>query len=272
MNAFERARSNARAASVDPQQRNRLWWETLPMTYEDWEASQRSQAARTEDFLANNPWLGKLNFSALRRQKVLVVGCGTGPEACLFAKAGASTTAIDLTSVATRLAAINARQQGLDVFLCQMDAERLAFRPGAFDYAFAWGVLHHSATPTRAFGEVNRVLVPGGRGLIMVYNRLSLRYYLKGLYWLVVKGKIMRVGCSLSKVQRYFTDGYYHRHFSAGELTRHLSESGLMVTRVSITHMAKKMIPLIPRRLDDYLKRTVGWLLVVEFVKQPLGI
>ncbi len=152
-----------------------------------------------------------------------------------------------------------------------MDAQRLAFRSGAFDYAFAWGVLHHSANPAAAFEEVSRVLVPGGRGLIMVYNRLSLRYYLKALYWLVLKGKIMDVGPSLSKVQRYFTDGYYQRHFSAGELARDLSESGLIVTRVSITHMAKKMIPLIPRRLDGYLKRTLGFLLVVQFVKQPLA-
>ena len=240
------------------------------MTYEDWEAAHRSQAAHPEDFLAHNPWLNEFNFSELKGQKVLIVGCGSGAEACLFAKAGAAAAAIDLTGTATRLAAANAREHGLKVDFCQVDAERLAFRSGTFDYVFSWGVLHHSANPLGAFEEVSRVTKPGGRGLIMVYNRSSLRYCLKGLYWLFIKGKIAEVGCSLSKVQRYFTDGYYHRHFSASELASDLEDSRLSVTRTSITHMAKKMIPLIPRSLDEYLKRRLGWLLVLEFVKEQV--
>lgn len=214
MNALERARSNAEASETDPQRRNRLWWEALPMTYEDWETTSRSRAARPEDFLAHNPWFAEFNFSALKNQKVLVVGCGTGPEACMFAKVGAATTAIDLTRVATQLATANARGHRLKISVCQMDAEHLAFRSGTFDYVFSWGVLHHSANPGVAFEEVSHVLKPGGRGLIMVYNRLSLRYYVKGVYWLIMKGKIGKVGFSLGAVQHYFTDGYHQRHFS----------------------------------------------------------
>lgn len=189
----------------------------------------------------------------------------------MFAKVGAATTAIDLTRVATQLATANARGHRLKISVCQMDAEHLAFRSGTFDYVFSWGVLHHSANPGVAFEEVSHVLKPGGRGLIMVYNRLSLRYYVKGVYWLIMKGKIGKVGFSLGAVQHYFTDGYHQRHFSARELALCLSESGLLVTRSSITHMAKKVVPLIPRWLDEYLKRRMGWLLVVEFLKRSAG-
>ena len=100
----------------------------------------------------------------------------------------------------------------------------------------------------------------------MVYNRLSLRYYLKGLYWLFFKRKIFK-GYSLRTVQRFFTDGYYHNHFTAKELALSLSDVGLTTHRISITHMSKRMIPFILRRLDDYWKTKYGWLLIAEFYK-----
>ena len=101
----------------------------------------------------------------------------------------------------------------------------------------------------------------------MVYNKNRLRYFLKGLYWLIVKRKIID-GDSMATVQRHFTDGYYHKHYTAAELVFTLAGLGLKTKKISIDHMAKKMIPLIPRKLDDYLKRTMGWLLIVEFVKE----
>jgi hypothetical protein len=42
---------------------------------------------------------------------------------------------------------------------------------------------------------------------------------------------------------------------------------GLTANNLAITHMSKKMLPLIPRRLDDALKRRYGWLLVIEAAK-----
>jgi hypothetical protein len=71
----------------------------------------------------------------------------------------------------------------------------------------------------------------------------------------------------LSKVQRYFTDGYYHKHFKARELVSSLSDLGLTIIRLSVTHMSKKMIPNIPTKLDEYLKVKYGWLLIAEFYK-----
>jgi len=147
-----------------------------------------------------------------------------------------------------------------------MDAEELALKSGAFDFAFAWGSLHHSSRPSAAFRELARILTPAGGALVMVYNKHSARYYLKGFYWLFLRGKVLSVGPSFRRVQGFFTDGYHQQHFSPKELATELARVGLAVQSMRITHMAKRMLPLIPRTLDEYLKRKVGLLLVAEVV------
>lgn len=272
--SFLHARNQAEADARTPQDLNRLWWERLPMTYVDWEADNRKLVgeeafARVQArFLADNPWLEEnLHLGRFAGKQVLEIGCGSGAASCLFAKAGALVTAVDLTEAAVRMTKACAAASGVQVAVHRMDAERLGFNANRFDHVFSWGVLHHSSNPQSAFQEVSRVLKPGGSGLIMVYNRASLRYYLKGLHWLLLKGKLFQ-GDSLPKVQRFFTDGYYHRHFTSGELARSFTSVGLTLTRVSVTHMNKRIIPLIPVRIDDFLKANYGWLLVVEFVKK----
>jgi len=134
--------------------------------------------------------------------------------------------AIDLTEMATKLTRMNALSQKLDIAVLNMDAEKIAFESGSFDFIFSWGVLHHSSRPFEAFKEVSRLRHSGGEGLIMVYNKNSLRYFLKGLYWLIVKRKIFD-GDTLGTVQRHFTDGYYHRHYTSAELVATLAALGL---------------------------------------------
>lgn len=269
-NSFLKARHLAESASQSPQELNKQWWENLPMTYVEWEKDDRLPESFAEvemAFLQNNPWISNnFNFSKWRDKRVLEIGCGSGAATCLFAKVHANVVAIDLTEMATKLTKMNALGQNLNVEVYNMDAEKTSFESESFDFVFSWGVLHHSSAPQETFREVSRLLCSGGEGLIMVYNRNSLRYYLKGLYWLILKGKLF-VGDSLATAQRYFTDGYYHKHYTPAELVSSLASVGLKTKKTSIDHMAKKMVPFIPKNLDDYLKRTMGWLLIVEFVK-----
>lgn len=270
-NAYLRARHLSESASQSPQELNKQWWEKLPMTYERWEKDDRLPkdfAELEKIFLQSNPWISNnFDFSKWRDRRVLEIGCGSGAATCLFAKAHATVVAIDLTEMATKLTKMNALSQKLSVEVLNMDAEKTAFESGSFDFVFSWGVLHHSSTPQKAFKEVSRLLHLGGEGLIMVYNRNSLRYFLKGLYWLIVKGKLL-AGDSLETVQRHFTDGYYHKHYTPAELVSSLASVGLKAKKTSFDHMAKKMIPFIPKKLDDYLKKTMGWFIIVEFVKE----
>jgi len=244
------------------------------MTYVGWEDTDRVPTSPEEfravnaQFLRGNPWLERdFDFTARAGERVLEIGCGAGSASCLFARAGASVTAIDLTDQAALLAQANARSQGLAVDVRRMDAEQLGFPDASFDFVFSWGVIHHSRATESIIGEIARVLRPGGRGLVMVYNRNSVRYYLYGLYWLLARGKIF-AGHDFVSVQGFFTDGFYQRHFSPEELGAAFDRAGLDTERISLTHTVNKMLPGIPRWLDEWLKRKAGWLLVIEFAKR----
>jgi len=273
-NPLMRARKTAEERAASAQDRNRLWWERLPMTYADWAADDRLPAGpeelkRIEDQLfAASPFLRtRFDFTRFRGRRVLDVGCGTGVLSCRFAKDGAQVTAMDLTGAAVALARRNAAAQGLDALrVVQADAEHMAFPADTFDFVFSWGVLHHTSDTGRAFREVCRVLKPGGAGLIMVYHRRSVAYYGHGLYWLLLRGKIFS-GHTLGTVQDFYTDGYYHRYLTGDEIAALLRDAGLTPTRITVTQYEKKIVPFVPRWLDEALKARFGMCLIAEFEK-----
>ncbi len=273
-NAFVRARQTAEQTTSDRQERNRIWWETLPMTYKSWEETDRGvrepgEFSRLEkDYLEGNPWLGaNFDFGRFKGKYTLEIGCGAGAASCLFARAGAKHTAVDLTEQAVKLTTENARAQGLTMAVQRMDAEKLEFPDRSFDHVFAWGVLHHSQDTMACFREAARVLRPGGTGLFMVYYKYSIRYWVRGIQGLIGHG-LMFKGYNMQSVQGFFTDGYYQRHFSKTELRRMLGECGLEVTRFGVSHMKSKYIRPLPTFMDPWLKRNWGWLVVAEFTKK----
>jgi ubiquinone/menaquinone biosynthesis C-methylase UbiE len=258
---YSRSHALAEADSSDQQERNRAWWSRLPMTYENWDHADRSTSRRrvVEMFLTSNPWLTADYFSRFAGKDVLEVGCGAGPATYLFAAGGANCTAIDLTDQAVTMT--KAHTEGLNVLALQMDAERMTFPDASFDHVFSWGVVHHSEHTEAALREICRVLRPDGTALVMVYNRASLRYWVKGALWLVLKRRLFN-GDDFNSVQRFFTDGYFHRHFTPNEFRNCLRP--MTVERLSVTHMSNKMLPLVPRWFDEWCKRYWGWLLVAE--------
>ena len=272
-NPFTSTRDAVDEDTANAQERNRLWWERMPMTYADWHADDRLpvdaeefKRIETRIFAASpflRQWFGRMDFQG---QKVLDVGCGSGALSCRLAKMGARVTAIDITEAAVALARRNARAQGLDMDIVRMDAEDMALPPASFDFVFSWGVLHHTDDIGAAFREVSRVLKPGKSGLVMVYHRASAVYYLNGLKWLLVKGKLFR-GHTLRSVQDFYTDGYYHRYLRRHEIAGLLAGAGLTARRISVTQYQKPILPFIPGWLDRALKARFGMCLVAEFDK-----
>jgi len=256
----------------DGQEKDRLWWESLPMTYKDWEDEERIPKTRgdfliVEKGLLNSKFLAGFDFGKFSGKSVLEIGCGSGAASCLFARNGANVTAVDITKQAIEITKANAKVQGVKIRVLNQDAEKMTLKNGSFDFVFSWGVLHHSKNTIKAFENVARVLKKGGGGLIMVYNKNSARYYINGLNWLFLKGKLFK-GYNLAKVQDFYTDGYYHRHFTARELKMELEKLGLNIKKISVTHMGFKMLPLVPRKIEQWIKDNYGWLLVVEFEKR----
>lgn len=271
--ALRNARQAAETAGQDALGRNRQWWEDLPMTYLAWSDENRIPESK-EDFLKirallldNSPFMREVyDFGARKGQRVLDLGCGSGVFSCLLAEAGAHVTAADLTEAAVRLTRSSASAFGCPIPVARINAENTGFADASFDYVFSWGVLHHTPTPMNAYREVERILKPGGGGIIMVYHKNSAVYYLLGLNWLFFRGKIF-AGYNLETVQGFFTDGFYHRNYTRRALADELTAAGLGVTQTIVTQMEKKILPGIPKWLDRFLKPRIGWLLIAYVTK-----
>jgi SAM-dependent methyltransferase len=126
-----------------------------------------------------------VDFDGYSGRRVLEVGCGAAVDLARFAKGGAFVTGVDLSPAAIALARANFEQQGLPGEFQVGDGEHLPFADESFDLVYAHGVVQYTAEPRRLVEECRRVLVPGGRAIFQVYNRVS---------WLNALSKLMKVG------------------------------------------------------------------------------
>ncbi len=179
----------------------RTWWADSPMTYGDVHGnseyrhpdgsvevvklgSRRFFELADETFYRwNSPHhIGGRRFAAIFdyerycRQPVLEVGCGMGCMAMNWAQKGARITAVDLNPVSVEQTRTRFEIFGLHGDIREADAEALPFANDQFAFAYSWGVLHHTPDIRQAIAELRRVIEPGGRVGIMLYNRKSLLY------------------------------------------------------------------------------------------------
>lgn len=133
------------------------------------------------------PWLKKL-ITEIENKKVLEIGCGQGTDLQLFTIKN-DALGIDITSKHLELA----KGKGLNVQYG--DAESIPFENNSFDVVYSFGVLHHTPNITKAINEIERVLRPRGKAIIMLYNKYSAHvaylYLIEGLLKLnlLKKGK-----------------------------------------------------------------------------------
>jgi SAM-dependent methyltransferase len=175
------------------QQQNRSWWESNPMRY-DWggkipaaEFSHEFYEEIDRRFFFDSsrymppherPFDEIIPFESLNNRDVLEIGVGNGSHAQLLAPHCQSYTGIDLTEYAVKSTSKRFEAFGLEGTIRQMDAEKLDFPDGSFDFIWTRGVIHHSANTGQILAEMNRVLRPGGTATIMVYHRSFLYHYI----------------------------------------------------------------------------------------------
>jgi len=97
---------------------------------------------------------------------VLDVGCGTGgPARLLAARYGVCVVGLDLTEEFVRAGSELTRRVGLAdrVVLCRGDALSLPFSGARFDVVWTQHAAMNIADKARLYGQMHRVLRPGGR-------------------------------------------------------------------------------------------------------------
>jgi SAM-dependent methyltransferase len=172
----------------------REWWADNPMTYGEThgQASYREGSYDPETIAFfdrvdaefhswNKPLHGAEPFDRLfpftefgASPKVLEVGCGMGTMAMHWARHGARMTAVDLNPTAIERTRRRFELHGLEGDIQLADGRSLEFADDSFDYAYSWGVLHHSPDIERSLAELMRVVRPGGGFGVMLYHRRSL--------------------------------------------------------------------------------------------------
>jgi SAM-dependent methyltransferase len=107
-------------------------------------------------------------------RQVLDIGCGTGAPCLTEAarvKPGGRVLAVDLAPEMFAVAQRRAREAGLDMLEFRaMDAEALEVPDASFDAVSFLFALMFCPRPERAMAEIHRVLKPGGRFALTVWD------------------------------------------------------------------------------------------------------
>jgi SAM-dependent methyltransferase len=192
-------------------------------------------------FAQHQRWAGK---------RVLEIGCGLGTDTINFARAGATVTAVDLSSRSLELARQRAAVFGLEdrITFLEADAERLSqfVPPSTFDLVYSFGVIHHTPHPGRVLDEIYRHFAgPDTTVKVMVYYRWAWKVFsillreAHGAWWrlddAVAKNSEAQTGCPVT---------YTYTKRSVSEL---FAASGFAIDEAFVDHIFQYQV-------SDYVK------------------
>jgi len=125
-----------------------------------------------------------IDLEPFKGKECLDAGCGGGRFSIALAKLGAKKViGIDVSRKALEAAQQRALSRRLDnVEFVQGSVLALPFADRSFDYVISSGVIHHTPDPKGAFGELVRVLRPGGTLFLSVYGKYGLKWFTNDLF------------------------------------------------------------------------------------------
>lgn len=182
------------------------------------DASEASLARFDEAYFALYPYLlGYFPPETIEGKRLLEIGLGYGSLGEALARLGADYHGLDiaLAPVEMTRARLARVPGGRPEHVMQGSALELPFDDAGFDHVVSIGCLHHTGDLFGAVAECRRVLRPGGRLVLMVYNRRSARRVLLGPV-LSARHGLVRSAPSAEERLRYFYDGH-----ADGEATPH---------------------------------------------------
>lgn len=208
-------------------------------------------------------------YKKFNNLKVLEIGIGHGTDLLQFAAAGARCYGIDITDKHLELTNRNFELRNLKVELVKGSAASMPFEDNEFDCVYSFGVLHHIPDVENVMQEIHRVLKPGGKVMIALYNKWSAAFLCRTiLIDGLVRGNLFRLGYQglLSTIESG-ADGInikpYVKMYSK-KTTRNLLEN-FQVINISVNQLKphhihsifkkSKIMTYLARKLDGRL----GW-------------
>jgi ubiquinone/menaquinone biosynthesis C-methylase UbiE len=199
-----------------------------------------------------------VDFGAWTGRRVLEVGCGQGADLSQFALAGATTHGCDLTNKHCAISREFVQTSGGRAVIVQADARALPYPSGSFDLVYSFGVLLLVKDLDTAIAEIHRVLKPGGTVITMFYNRQSLHYYLKTLYYY---GVVCDLEALLGprRLVDWFTDGFgYPQTYHQTPESLRQAFGRFTVESLVVRNLTRDQIPLFP--FEEYPPEFWSWL------------
>jgi ubiquinone/menaquinone biosynthesis C-methylase UbiE len=190
---------------------------------------------------------------AVAGRDALEIGCGTGLILERTAAVARRATGIDLSA---GMARFTTSQKGLTV--AQASATDLPFADDSFDVVYSFKVLPHVPDLAAAMREIRRVLRPGGRAFVEVYNPWSLKALAAKATGALGRAKPVYVRHdSLRGVRRALPDGW---EVKAVRGVRIFAPSKHAYTLPGLA----RVVPALERRTCDGRLGRFGGYLVVE--------
>jgi SAM-dependent methyltransferase len=124
------------------------------------------------------PYLkGYVDRVALSGRAMLEIGLGYGTLGQYLAERGAVYHGLDIAPTPVEMLRHRLRMLGQDgdERVRQGSALEIPWPDATFDAVYSIGCLHHTGALDHAIREVERVLKPGGKAVVMLYNRHSAR-------------------------------------------------------------------------------------------------
>ena len=135
---------------------------------------------------------------------------------------------------------------GLKAEVLEMDAGKLDFPDGSFDFVWSWGVIHHSPHTETIVKEIQRVLKPGGEFGIMIYYKYSIHSIYVLIRLGILRGEVFKYG--LQGIQNRYSEA---ENYGGPPLARLWSSKGFR----------RLLKPLVVERISCHSERSVAFML-----------